>query len=107
VGGQREIIREVIELAYTAKDADCDGVVASPHEAHELKKIFRDKLIVVCPGVRPATAFREDQRRIATPAAAIAAGADFLVVGRPITEAVDPRKAAQAILIEMKEAVGC
>jgi orotidine-5'-phosphate decarboxylase len=103
LGGPRATANIVRTLAYAAFDAKCDGVVASAHEAADLRKTFRGKLMIVCPGIRPASAFREDQRRVATPSAALRAGADRLVVGRPITGARRPREAAQAILDEMEE----
>ena len=99
--------REVLRLAQAAARAGCDGVVASAQEVPALRKRAGQRLTVVCPGIRIAHGVRGDQRRVATPAAALDAGADWLVVGRPITGARDPRKAAQAILNEMKEVVGC
>ena len=99
--------RQVLRLAGLALRAGCDGVVASAQEAPALRKRFARKLRLVCPGIRPASARREDQRRVCTPANALAAGADMLVVGRPITAARRPRTAAQQILNEMKEVNGC
>jgi orotidine-5'-phosphate decarboxylase len=93
-------------LVGEALDARCDGVVASVQEAGELRRVFRDEPFeIVCPGIRPAWACRDDQRRIGTPARALAAGADALVIGRPITAARDPRAATQRILREMED--GC
>jgi len=103
-GGQREIRERTFDLVDEALKAKCDGVVASAQEAREIRRAFPDeRFVIVCPGIRPSWAFRDDQRRIATPAAAIANGADFLVVGRPITEASDPRAAAEHILEEIKQ----
>ena len=99
--------REVVRLARTAIRAGCGGVVASAQEVPALRKRFGRRLMVVCPGIRPSGGDRTDQRRVATPAAALDAGADWLVVGRPITAARRPRDAARAILNEMKEVVGC
>jgi len=92
------------DRATRAKTIGVDGLVCSPQEAAALRAIVGDDLILVTPGIRPAGAARGDQKRIATPAAAIAAGADFLVVGRPIVEAQDPRAAAEAIIEEIAAA---
>jgi orotidine-5'-phosphate decarboxylase len=91
-----------VERAARAFAAGADGVIASPHEAAAIRALpgAAGKLIVT-PGVRPAGAKAGDQKRIETPAAAIRAGADHIVVGRPVWQAVDPRKAAEAILAEM------
>ena len=92
----------VLERARRAFAAGADGVVASPNEAARLRSLpeAAGKLIVT-PGIRPAGAAAGDQKRIATPAAALAAGADHLVVARPIIAAADPRAAARAILAEI------
>jgi orotidine-5'-phosphate decarboxylase len=93
----------VVERAGRAFDAGADGVIASPQEAALIRALpeAAGKLIVT-PGVRPAGADLGDQKRIATPASAIAAGADHIVVGRPIHRASDPRAAAQAIIAELR-----
>lgn len=95
----------VLERAARAFAAGADGVIASPQEAARLRALpeARGKLIVT-PGIRPAGAAPGDQKRIATPAAALAAGADHLVVARPIVAAPDPRAAARAILAEIAPA---
>lgn len=93
--------QEVVRLAKLAKKAGLDGVVASPHEAGYIRKALGRDFLIVTPGVRPALAKALDQKRIATPKAAIKAGADYIVVGRPITEAGDPAGAARAILKEI------
>ena len=92
----------VLERAARAFAAGADGVIASPMEAARLRALpgARDKLIVT-PGVRPEGATPDDQKRTATPAAALAAGADFIVVGRPVIAAPDPAAAARAILAEI------
>ena len=85
-----------------ALDAGAHGVIASPHEAAQARKIGGAGILVVTPGVRPAGSAMDDQARAATPADAISSGASHLVVGRPITAATDPRAAAQAIAAEIK-----
>lgn len=92
----------VMERAARAFGAGADGVIASPQEAAAIRALpeARGRLIVT-PGVRPAGVSADDQKRITTPAAAIAAGADHVVVGRPVHQANDPRAAAQAILAEL------
>ena len=101
--GASSTTREVLALAQTAQAAGCDGVVASPLEARVIRRRFGRRLRVLCPGIRPRDAAHGDQRRVATPAQALADGADWLVVGRPITEARNPRAAARDILQAMQE----
>jgi orotidine-5'-phosphate decarboxylase len=93
-----------IALAKLAKKAGLDGVVASAHEARAIRRACGPKFLIVVPGVRPASSDANDQSRVATPAAAIRAGADYLVVGRPITGASSPREAALAIAQEIASA---
>lgn len=94
----------VLERASQALDAGADGLIASPQEAALIRALPQAKgRLIVTPGVRPAGADLGDQKRIATPAAAIADGADHIVVGRPIWKATDPRAAAQAILAELSK----
>jgi len=97
-----EIKELVLERAWRALDAGADGVIASPQEAAAIRALpeAAGKLIVT-PGVRPAGAEAGDQKRIATPASAVAAGADHIVVGRPVWQAADPGAAVQAILAEL------
>ena len=98
----------VQKLTKLAKEAGMDGVVASPHEFPSLRSIVGNEMLLVAPGVRPAVGAAQtaahDQARIATPGEAIQLGADYLVVGRAITAAPDPVKAADAILEEMGSA---
>ncbi|HML35312.1 orotidine-5'-phosphate decarboxylase [Sporomusa sphaeroides] len=95
---------QVVHLAKMAQAAGMDGVVASPQEAELIRAACGKNFAIITPGVRPHGAAVNDQSRIATPAAALQAGAHYLVVGRPITAAPDPRAAALAILEEMREA---
>ena len=92
---------QVLRLAGIALDAGADGLVCSPHEIVALRARFGAGPLLVVPGIRPAGAERGDQARVTTPGAALAAGADWLVVGRPITAAPDPAAAAASIASEM------
>jgi orotidine-5'-phosphate decarboxylase len=94
----------VMRWAALARDARCAGVVCSPHEVRDLKSYFGASFEALCPGIRPTGESHGDQKRVATPASAVAAGADYLVVGRPIVQAPDPLAAARAILAEMEPA---
>ena len=98
----------VLQRAAFAADAGFDGVVSSAWEARDLKATFRERLALVCPGIRPASETRisgDDQARTATPRDALRAGADYIVVGRPILRASDPSAAAQTIIAEMATAL--
>ena len=96
----------VARRAAQARDLGVDGVVCAAPEARQVRSILGPGRLIVTPGIRPAGAATDDQKRIVTPAEALAAGADHLVVGRPITAAADPRAAAEAILAEMAPARG-
>ena len=98
-------VEAVVRLARLAQSAGLDGVVASPREISAIRQACGPGFLIVTPGIRPASAATNDQARIATPARAIAAGADYLVVGRPITGAPDPVAAADAIVAEMDGAL--
>jgi orotidine-5'-phosphate decarboxylase len=89
------------ERAAQARDIGVDGLVCSAEEAGRLRGIASAGMVLVTPGIRPAGADKGDQKRIMTPAAAIAAGADYLVVGRPVVSAPDPKAAATAIVAEI------
>ena len=91
----------VVKLAKLAKQAGVDGVVASPQEVGLIREACGKDFLVVTPGVRPSFAAVNDQKRIMTPADAVKAGADYLVIGRPIAAAESPVKAAQAIVEEI------
>lgn len=93
-----------LRLARIARDAGVHGLVCSPHEVAELRGVVGSRGVLVVPGVRPAGSEVGDQRRVATPAATIRAGADLLVVGRPIRGVSDPRAAARAIADEIAAA---
>jgi len=97
----RMLEEEVLCLSRLAVEAGLDGIICSPREISGVRKICGDKLIIT-PGVRPEWAMLHDQRRSLTPKQAMEAGADYIVVGRPIIEAQDRREAAEKILEEMK-----
>jgi len=106
--------RRVVELAKLARKAGMDGVVASPQEVRAIRRACGRHFLIVVPGIRPTVGGgkgvarkgkSDDQARIATPTEAILAGADYLVVGRPITAAPDPESAARAILEEISSAL--
>jgi len=90
-------VQQVLRLARVALEAGADGLVCSPQEVARLRDAFGDQPMLVVPGVRPAGSAVGDQARTATPADAVAAGADWIVVGRPITNAADPAAAAASI----------
>lgn len=102
IGGQLPIADQVRRLALLAKDAGVDGVVASPLEAKLIREACGDDFLIVTPGIRPAFAAANDQKRIATPSSALRDGASRLVIGRPITKADTPREAVRMILEEME-----
>ena len=104
--GYRLSVSDLVEArAQQAQVLGVDGIVCSPEEAASLRKIVGHQMNLVTPGVRPAGAVTGDQKRVMTPARAIAAGADYLVVGRPILEAPDPKAVAEAIVAEIAQAV--
>jgi len=95
----------VARRAAQAREAGLDGLVLSAHEVSAIRTRFGDDLLLVVPGIRPEGAEAGDQKRALTPGAAISAGADYLVIGRPVTRAQDPRAAAEAILAEIAAAL--
>ena len=100
VGGK--VTDQVVRLALLTKEAGMDGVVASPHEVAEIRSACGRRFVIVTPGIRSVQAERNDQQRVMTPAGAIAAGVDYIVVGRPILEAQDPVAVARGIVAEMQ-----
>jgi orotidine-5'-phosphate decarboxylase len=102
LGISRSLSDQALHLGEMALSCGIDGLVTSVHEAADLRRRFGPDPILVTPGIRPSGAETGDQKRVATPAAAVRAGADFLVVGRPITEASDPTAATLAILNEIE-----
>ena len=101
MGIQGQVITQVIMLGRLARNAGCGGLVASGQEARELRRELGQDFAIVTPGVRPAGTAVGDQARVLTPREAIAAGATYLVVGRPILEAADPAQSAAAIVSEI------
>ena len=93
---------QVLRLATLAESAGLDGVVCSPTDLHRLRESVASNFLAVTPGVRPVGASSGDQKRVATPAKALADGANYLVIGRPITAAADPMLALNAILTEIR-----
>jgi orotidine-5'-phosphate decarboxylase len=105
--GYRFGVSDLVEArAQQAQVLGVDGLVCSPEEAASLHKIVGHQMVLVTPGIRPAGSATGDQKRIMTPGRAIAAGSDYLVVGRPVLEAADPRGAADAIQAEIAQALG-
>ena len=100
------IPRLVLERAALAKQAGLDGVVASSQEAALIRREFGKDFVIVTPGIRPKDSAVGDQKRVTTPADAIANGSDFLVVGRPVVSAPDPASAAKEILKEIRQVRG-
>ena len=94
----------VAERAAQARDVGVDGLVCSAQEAANIRSIVGADMVLVTPGIRPAVADADDQKRVMTPSAAIKAGADYLVVGRPVVAAPDPKAAAEAIVQEIAAA---
>jgi len=103
IGVSSSPAESVLRLMKLAEASGVDGVVASPQEIETIRRaVPNQNFLIVTPGIRPSTSQSEDQKRVATPAAAIKAGASYLVVGRPITGAADPLEAAREIVGEME-----
>lgn len=105
IGVTRSLPDQVMHLASITKDAGLDGVVCSAREAAQLKQNFGPEFCLVTPGIRPASAAKDDQKRIMSPAEAIKAGSHYLVIGRPITRAEDPGAALAAINAEISSSL--
>lgn len=101
IGLQFELREQVLRLARLAKEAGLHGVLASPLEVQEVRQICGPNFVIVTPGIRLRHEFNDDQRRVSSPREAIRAGADYIVVGRPITESKDPVSITRQILKEM------
>jgi orotidine-5'-phosphate decarboxylase len=101
IGCSDPVTGQVLRLTHLAGAAGLDGVVCSPHEVQMIKKEFGREFLAVTPGIRPAWAAAQDQKRILTPAEAVAKGADYLVIGRPVTGAPSPREAFEKIVAEI------
>jgi orotidine-5'-phosphate decarboxylase len=99
LGSARSVEELVLARARAALDTGCDGVIASGLEAKALKQAFGERLLVVAPGIRPKAGGADDQKRTVDVAQAFANGADYIVMGRPIRDAADPRAAAQAVQV--------
>lgn len=98
IGQATPVSEQVLRLAHLAKESGVDGIVCSPHEIEILRKSLGPGFLLVVPGIRPAGSAAGDQKRTMTPKRAMDLGADYLVIGRPITAAADPLAAAQSIL---------
>jgi orotidine-5'-phosphate decarboxylase len=104
IGVAGRVSDQVLRMASLAQSAGCQGIITSPRESLMVRKALGEGFAIVTPGIRPAGAETNDQQRTATPSAAISNGASHIVVGRPITHAQDPAKAAAAIIAEMEQA---
>ena len=101
VGVNQKVAAQVVRLALLTKEAGMDGVVASPQEVTAIREACGPRFVIVTPGIRPAAAEHNDQRRVMTPQDAVRSGVDYIVVGRPIVEAKDLVAAARAIVADM------
>jgi orotidine-5'-phosphate decarboxylase len=99
----RSLPRTVSHLAQLARRAGLDGVVASPQEIRLLRRAIREAFVILTPGVRPAWAGKDDQKRVMTPGEAIEAGADYIVIGRPVLKAQDRQDAVKRIIEEVEQ----
>ncbi len=104
IGFQANTAEQVLKLARLSRESGVDGVVCSPLELDLLRREFPSDFLVVTPGIRPLWAAAQDQKRIMTPAQALAKGADYIVIGRPVIKAPSPQKAFQKIMQELYSA---
>jgi orotidine-5'-phosphate decarboxylase len=104
VGQKAPVADQVLRLAHLAQESGVDGAVCSPHEIEALRAELGKKFLLVVPGIRPVGAVEDDQKRTMTPEEAMQLGADYLVIGRPITGAADPVRAAKDILAAVSAA---
>jgi orotidine-5'-phosphate decarboxylase len=104
LGIQCSVAEQVMRLAQLTSDAGLDGVVCSAHEVKMLRDNLGEKFKLVTPGIRPGGSNNDDQKRVMTPGQAISAGSDYLVIGRPITQAADPAQALKDISEEISAA---
>lgn len=105
LGVRRALVNQVVHLARLAQAAGLDGVVASPHEIKAIRKACGPRFVILTPGIRPAGHARGDQKRTLTPGQAMAAGADYIVVGRPVYRAPDPAQVVRSIYQDMEDAL--
>jgi len=105
IGVDNAVEDQVLRLAILAMEAGMDGVVASPHEIRSIRDACGPRFLIVTPGIRRSNDAMGDQNRVSGPAEAVAAGADYVVVGRPIREATDPRAEAERMVDEIAEAL--
>ena len=105
LGFEDGIKEQATRLAMLASAAQCNGVIASPQEIEIIRDAVPDNFLIITPGIRPAWANQDDQKRTMTPAQAIRAGADYIVVGRPITQALNPLIAAESIVQDIRRAL--
>ena len=103
VGLSGEVVENVVRYAVLAKEAGLDGVVASPQEVKAIREACGEEFCLVIPGIRPAWAATDDQKRIMTPKEAIVQGATYIVVGRPIAKAANPSEAAALVVKEIED----
>ena len=102
VGQRTPVAEQVVRLAVAAKRSGLDGIICSPNEVAAIRQACGPDFVLMVPGIRPAWAAKGDQKRVMTPAEALAAGADHLVIGRPITGEPDPAAAARRIVQEIE-----
>jgi orotidine-5'-phosphate decarboxylase len=102
-GVNSQIEEQVLRLAELGKNSGIDGLITSPHEVRKLRERLGDQMKLITPGVRPSWAIANDQKRFTTPSEALKSGADYLVIGRPITADPDPRAAVERLLEEIAD----